>query len=116
MQARTQHGVPFTSRRWRRNLVLAQVLGDDCRLRRQGGLGVLLNASLLAPDLLPSGDIDAASLVNSQPEKPRVSPVAVASAHAAGGGETAAGGRDKQRKNRKEQEEERAVTGGLGGA
>ena len=51
-------------------------------MRRQGGLGVLLNASLLAPDLLPSGDIDAASLVNSQPEKPRVSPVAVASAHA----------------------------------
>ena len=51
-------------------------------MRRQGGLGVLLNASLLAPDLLPSGDIDAASLVNSRPEKPRVSPVAVASAHA----------------------------------
>ena len=44
-------------------------------MRRQGGLGVLLNASLLAPDLLPSGDIDAASLVNSRPEKPRVDPV-----------------------------------------
>ena len=102
MQARTQHGVPFTSRRWRQNLVLAQVLGDDCRLRRQGGLGVLLNASLLAPDLLPSGDIDAASLVNSRPEKPRVSPVAVASAHAVlAEAKRQRAVRDKQRKNRR---------------
>ena len=78
------------------------MLGDDCRLRRQGGLGVLLNASLLAPDLLPSGDIDAASLVNSRPEKPRVSPVAVASAHAVlAEAKRQRAVRDKQRKNRK---------------
>ncbi len=111
MQARTQHGVPFTSRRWRRNLVLAQVLGDDCRLRRQGGLGVLLNASLLAPDLLPSGDIDAASLVNSRPEKPRVSPVAVASAHAVlAEAKRQRAVRDKQRKNRKKKKKLLPVT------
>ena len=74
----------------------------SCRLRRQGGLGVLLNASLLAPDLLPSGDIDAASLVNSRPEKPRVSPVAVASAHAVlAEAKRQRAVRDKQRKNRK---------------
>ena len=83
------------------NLVLAQVLGDDCRLRRQGGLG-LLNASLLAPDLLLSGDIDAASLVNSQPEKPLASPVAVASAHAGvAEAKRQRAVRDKQRKNRR---------------
>ena len=71
-------------------------------MARQGGLGVLLNASLLAPDLLPSGDIDAASLVNSQPEKPRVSPVAVASAHAVlAEAKRQRAVRDKQRKNRK---------------
>ena len=63
---------------------------------------MLLNASLLAPDLLPSGDIDAASLVNSQPEKPRVSPVAVASAHAVlAEAKRQRAVRDKQRKNRK---------------
>jgi hypothetical protein len=44
-------------------------------------LGVLLNASLLAPDLLPTGDIDAASHVN-EPPATRVSPIAVPSAHA----------------------------------
>ena len=60
------------------------------------------NASLLAPDLLPSGDIDAASLVNSRPEKPRVSPVAVASAHAVlAEAKRQRAVRDKQRKNRR---------------
>jgi len=70
-------------RRWRHSSTssLAQVLGADCRLRRGGGLGVLLNASFLAPDLLPTGDIDAASHVN-EPPATRVSPIAVPSAHA----------------------------------
>ena len=74
-------------------------------------LGVLLNASLLAPDLLPSGDIDAASLVNSQPEKPRVSPVAVASAHAVlAEAKRQRAVRDKQRKNRKKKKKLLPVT------
>ena len=95
----------------RHALACKHVLGEDCRLRRQGGLGVLLNASLLAPDLLPSGDIDAASLVNSQPEKPRVSPVAVASAHAVlAEAKRQRAVRDKQRKNRKKKKKLLPVT------
>ena len=61
---------------------------------------MLLNASLLAPDLLPSGDIDAASLVNSRPET-GVSPVAVASAHAVlAEAKRQRAVRDKQRKGK----------------
>ena len=63
---------------------------------------LLSGAAARAPDLLPSGDIDAASLVNSRPEKPRVSPVAVASAHAVlAEAKRQRAVRDKQRKNRR---------------
>ena len=54
---------------------------------------------------------DAASLVNSQPEKPRVSPVAVASAHAVlAEAKRQRAVRDKQRKNRKKKKKLLPVT------